>query len=102
MTHLEQQKAKARERLRPQLTNTRGVKPEVLDFARLLLGDFWQAQQKDLDEVIEATHQAAIEECVRVAEGMKMHERCKYMTIDFYRSYVKALTDLITTLKADK
>lgn len=49
---VEKWQREAKERLQPTLTNTRGVKKAVLDFARLLLGDFWQAQQKDLDTLI--------------------------------------------------
>ena len=59
---IEAEQKKAREKLHPQLTNTRGVKPEVLDFARLLLGDFWQAQQKDLDIIITETAQIVARE----------------------------------------
>ena len=60
---------------------------------------------EELDAVVEATHQAAIEECVLVAEGMKK-DRWESGRVDMTYSrnvaYNEAITDLSTTLKADK
>ena len=62
----------------------------------------------ELDTLIEATYKSAIEECVRVAEGMRFKyeppyegQEDKEMERD-WQQRVTALTDLITTLKADK
>jgi hypothetical protein len=47
-------------------------------------------------------HQAAIEECVRVAEGMLLFVEGDNRLSPHGHGYNTALTDLITTLKADK
>ena len=81
---LEQQKANAREKLDIVQLDDDG---SVVIYTT----------QADLDEVIEATHQAAIEECVRVAEGMQ-----EYTMFPGEETVYIRKADLITTLKADK
>jgi hypothetical protein len=58
------QQEKAKKTLLPELTNTKDVKPEIIDFAMLLLGDFRQAQQKDLDILISQTVECTVEAVV--------------------------------------
>lgn len=85
MTHLEQQKAEAWDN---KLKKHNGISI-VVSFTK-----------KELDTLIEATHQAAIEECVRVAEGML----AEFPTDDIWNENengkYQALTALINAIKS--
>jgi hypothetical protein len=55
------------------------------------------------EKLIEATHTAAIEEVVRIAEGMKKSTQIfDDFQVQIRRGYNQALTDLITAIKQDK
>lgn len=85
MYHLEQQKAKA-----ANLVVNCNTSTTIYDHNDYVL-------LRDVYNLIEATHQAAIEECVRVAEDMASKTVWKAGGVPHINA-----ADLITTLKADK
>jgi hypothetical protein len=59
--------------------------------------------QNVVDTLITQTHQATIDEVVRIAEGMIEKERVENRDSDLYeRSYTLALTDLIEAITSNK
>jgi hypothetical protein len=96
MTHLEQQKAKAQQEYRDSELFKRLQQVESIYSTRSYATPYTGENIPDMiNRLIEATHQAAIEECVRVVEDGFSGEELLYGT------WLKIKADL-TTLKADK